>query len=189
MAAKDGERPLVLYLKTGPRPTSPPISAFVFALVVSTSVDPLDGLGGDVSRPGWLVFRAQHNIFRHLLRTRFGFGGLLPRLPSPELPFWVFFLEGDVESLLQKSGRNMARAALGGSDRQALFRLCRGFLVPPSPRFHKPPSHPGRSDFPRPVGSSSFPQRTFPNTPKLKHSPAYAPWVHSYTSSSTSLGF
>ena len=57
-----------------------------------------------------------------------------------------------------------------------------------SPRFHKPPSHPGRSDFPRPVGSSSFPQRTFPNTPKLKHSPAYAPWVHSYTSSSTSLG-
>ncbi|MEE9263651.1 MAG: hypothetical protein V3V11_04270, partial [Vicinamibacteria bacterium] len=98
MAAKDGKRPLVVYLKAGPRPTSPPISAFVFTLVVPTGVDPLDGLGGNVSRPGRLVFHSRRDVFRHLLRTRFGFSGLLPRLPPLELPLSVFFLEGDVDS-------------------------------------------------------------------------------------------
>ncbi len=104
MAAKDGKRPLVFHLKTGPRLTSPPIIAFEFTLVVATGVDPLDGLGGKVSRPGRLVFHSRHarrDIFRHLLRTRLGFGCLLPRLPSLELPLWVFFVEGDVKSLLQ----------------------------------------------------------------------------------------
>ena len=47
VTAKDGKRPLVVYLKTGPRPTSPPIIAFEFTLMVSTGVDPLDGLGGE----------------------------------------------------------------------------------------------------------------------------------------------
>ncbi len=72
MAAKDGKRPLVVHLKTGPRPTSPAINAFEFALMVSTGVDPLDGLEGNVSRPGRLVFHSRHarrDIFRHLTRN------------------------------------------------------------------------------------------------------------------------
>jgi hypothetical protein len=69
VAAKDGKRPLVVHLKAGPRPTSPAINAFEFALVVSTGVNPLDGPGGNVSRPGRLVFHARHDIFRHLTRN------------------------------------------------------------------------------------------------------------------------
>ena len=68
VTAKDGKRPLVVHLKTGPRPTSPPIIAFKFALVVPRGVDPLDGLGGNISRPGRLVFHARRDIFRHLTR-------------------------------------------------------------------------------------------------------------------------
>ena len=104
MAAKDGKRPLVVHLKAGPRPASPSIMAFVFALMVSTGVDSLDDLGGNVSRPGRLVFHSRHarrDILRHLVRTKLGSGCLLPHLPPLELPSWVFFLEGDVESLLQ----------------------------------------------------------------------------------------
>ncbi len=104
MAAKDGKRPLVFHLKAGPRPTSPPIIAFEFTLMVSTGVDPLDGLGGNVSRPRRLVFDSRHarrDIFRHLVWTRLGFGDILlalPRLPPLEFPLWVFFIEGDVQS-------------------------------------------------------------------------------------------
>ena len=88
------------------------------------------------------------------------------------------------------SGRNTARAAVGGEFPRRTLSVVR--RDPSSTIAHvsaSPPSHPGQSDFPSPVGSSSFPQRTFPSTPKLKHSPAYAPGVHSYTSSSTSLEF
>ena len=101
MAAKDGKRPLVLHLKSGSRPTSPSITTFVLTLVVGTGVDPLDYLGRNVSRPRRLVFYARRDIFRHLVRTRRRFGYLLPRLPPFELPLWVFFVEGDVQSLLQ----------------------------------------------------------------------------------------
>ena len=45
----------------------------------------------------------------------------------------------------------------------------------------------GQSDFPSPVGSSSFPQRIFPRILRLKRSPAYTPWMKGYTSSSTAL--
>ena len=72
VAAKDGKRPLVLHLKSGSRPTSPPISTFVFTLFVGTGGDPLDDLGRNVSRPGWLVFHFRHarrDIFRHLTRN------------------------------------------------------------------------------------------------------------------------
>ena len=71
-----------------------------------------------------------------------------------------------------------------------LFQRFRGtcpFSHHHSSRFRKPPSHPGRSDFPSPVGSSSFPQRTFPGLPRFKHSPAYTPWRQGYTASSTPL--
>jgi hypothetical protein len=54
-------------------------------------------------------------------------------------------------------------------------------------RFRKPPSHPGRSDFPSPVGGSNFPWRTFPCDPKLKPQLAYAPWSQGYIPSSTSI--
>ena len=47
------------------------------------------------------VFYARRDIFRHLVRTRLGFGYLLPRLPPFELPLWIFFVEGNVQSLLQ----------------------------------------------------------------------------------------
>ena len=60
VTAKDGKRPLVVHLKAGPRPTSPPIIAFEFTLVVPTGVDPLAGLGRNVSRPGRLVFHSRH---------------------------------------------------------------------------------------------------------------------------------
>ena len=50
----------------------------------------------------------------------------------------------------------------------------------------QPPSHPGRSDFPSPVGGSSqFPQGTFPCQSKLKHSSAYTPGRHGYNLDST----
>ena len=41
--------------------------------------------------------------------------GLLPRLPPLELPLWVFFLEGDVESLLQDL-RHMLLSILDAHD-------------------------------------------------------------------------
>ena len=95
VTAKDGKRPLVVHLKAGPRPTSPPIIAFEFTLVVPTGVDPLAGLGRNVSRPGRLVFHSRHarlDISRHLVQTRSGFSsGLLPRLPPLELSLWIFF--------------------------------------------------------------------------------------------------
>jgi len=42
-------------------------------------------------------------------------------------------------------------------------------------RFRKPPSHPGRSDFPSPVGSHGCPRRIFPGGPRVKPSPTCAP--------------
>ncbi len=78
VAAKDGKRPLVFHLKAGPRPTSPPIRAFVFALMLPTGVDPLDGLGRNVSRPGRFVFHSRHarrDNSRHLVWTRSGSSG------------------------------------------------------------------------------------------------------------------
>ena len=69
VAAKDGKRPLVLHLKAGPRPTSPPISTLVFAFVICAGVDTLDDFGGNVSRPGRLAFHVRRDIFRHLSRN------------------------------------------------------------------------------------------------------------------------
>ena len=85
------------------------------------------------------------------------------------------------------SGRDTTRAALGMAWLFQRFRGTCPFSHHHSSRFRKPPSHPGRSDFPSPVGSSSFPQRTFPGLPRFKHSPAYTPWRQGYTSSSTPL--
>ena len=84
--------------------TSSAINAFVFALMLSTGVDPLDVLGRNVSRSGRLVFHSQHvrrDVLRHLVWTRLGFGCPLSRLPPLELSLGVFFLEDDVQSLLQ----------------------------------------------------------------------------------------
>ena len=55
------------------------------------------------------------------------------------------------------------------------FRFSCPFSLLHNPRFRKPPSHPGRSDFPSPVGSNSFPRRIFPYSPKIKHSSACTP--------------
>ena len=67
------------------------------------------------------------------------------------------------------------------------FGLCGGFLIPPIAHVSvEPSSHPGRSDFPSPVGGDSwFPRGTFPCNRKLKHSPAYAPRLHGYNLGST----
>ena len=39
----------------------------------------------------------------------------------------------------------------------------------------------------RRIGSSSFPRRTFPCSPRLKHSPAYTPWHAGYISGSAPI--
>jgi hypothetical protein len=51
----------------------------------------------------------------------------------------------------------------------------------------QPPSHPGRSDFPSPVGGSSyFPKEPSHGDPRLKHSPAYIPGRDGYILGSAS---
>ena len=66
-----------------------------------------------------------------------------------------------------------------------LFRLS-GRCHPPgnNDRFHGPMSNSNASDLPwhdpSPVGSSSFPRRTFPCSPRLKYSPTYTPWHTGY---------
>ncbi len=56
--------------------------------------------------------------------------------------------------------------------------------VRPCITFPKPPSHPGRSDFPSPVGSNSVSPETLP-TQSEAHSPAFTPGVSDLISSST----
>jgi hypothetical protein len=64
----------------------------------------------------------------------------LPRSPCADMP--------------RSSGRNTARATLGREFPTCTFAVCAaGSSCRHSSRFHKPPSHPGRSDVPRPVGS------------------------------------
>ena len=62
--------------------------------------------------------------------------------------------------------------------------------VPSSTIIHgsaQPSSHPGRSDFPSPVGGDSYsPRGTFPYGRKLKHSPASTPRRYGYIPGSTS---
>ena len=101
VAAKDGKRPLVLYLKAGPATDIACRLRFCIRIDAPTGVDPLDGLGRNVSRPGQLVFYARRDILRHLVRTRRRVGDLLPRLPPFELPLWIFLVKGNVQSPLQ----------------------------------------------------------------------------------------
>ncbi len=54
----------------------------------------------------------------------------------------------------RSSGRNTARATVGREFPTCTFSVCAaGSSFRHSSRFPKPPSHPGRSDFPSPVGS------------------------------------
>jgi hypothetical protein len=54
----------------------------------------------------------------------------------------------------RSSGRNTARATLGREFPTCTFSVCAaGSSFRHRSRFRKPPSHPGRSDFPSPVGS------------------------------------
>ena len=85
------------------------------------------------------------------------------------------------------SGRRAARATLGGGFPTRTLSICAaGSHFPMVHVSAQPPSHPGRSDFPSPVGGSSqFPQGTFPCQSKLKHSSAYTPGRHGYNLDST----
>jgi len=85
------------------------------------------------------------------------------------------------------SGRRAARATLGGGFPTRTLSICAaGSQFPIIHVSAQPPSHPGRSDFPSPVGGSShFPQGTFPCQSKLKHSFAYTPDRHGYNPGST----
>jgi hypothetical protein len=88
---------------------------------------------------------------------------------------------------VRPSGRRAARATLGGGFPTRTVSMCAaGSQFPLVHVSAQPPSHPGRSDFPSPVGGSSwFPQGTFPQQPKLKHSSAYTPDRHGYNPGST----
>jgi hypothetical protein len=68
------------------------------------------------------------------------------------------------------------RAPVGEGFPSLPFRLCRaGSQFRHGSRYRKPPSHPGRSDFPSPVGSHGFPRSTFQVRVRSKHSPACTP--------------
>jgi hypothetical protein len=53
--------------------------------------------------------------------------------------------------------RSQARSAVGGGFPAPPFRLRGGITIPPWPNVSRgPPFHPGRSDFPSPVGDHDF---------------------------------
>jgi hypothetical protein len=67
---------------------------------------------------------------------------------SPTFPSYPY------ECMPRSSGRNTARATLGREFPTCTFSVCAaGSSFRHRSRFRKPPSHPGRSDFPSPVGS------------------------------------
>jgi len=86
-----------------------------------------------------------------------------------------------------RSGRRMARATLGGGFPVRTLSVCTtGSQFPIVHVSIQPPSHPGRSDFPSPVGGDScFPRGTCPYRRRLKHSLAYPPLPYGYILSST----
>ncbi len=74
------------------------------------------------------------------------------------------------------SGRNTARAAVGGELPVRTLSVVR--RVPSSAIAHvsaSPLCHPGRSDFPSPVGDHDFPPTVFPYPTRLKRSLAFTP--------------
>ena len=94
----------------------------------------------------------------------------LVEAPSPRQGFWApgppfrvchqepdgspTFPRSPSEDMPRSSGRNTARATLGREFPTCTFSVCAaGSSFRHSSRFRKPPSHPGRSDCPSPVGS------------------------------------
>ena len=76
----------------------------------------------------------------------------------------------------QSTGRNTARAAVGGELPVRTLSVVR--RVPSSAIAHvsaSPLCHPGRSDFPSPVGDHDFPPTAFPYPTRLKRSLAFTP--------------
>ena len=74
------------------------------------------------------------------------------------------------------SGRNTTRAAVGGEFPERTLSVVR--RVPSSTLAHvsaSPLCHPGRSDFPSPVGDHDFPPTVFPYPTRLKRSLAFTP--------------
>ncbi len=74
------------------------------------------------------------------------------------------------------SGRSTARAAVGGEFPARTLSVVR--RVPSSAIAHvsaSPLCHPGRSDFPSPVGDHDFPPTAFPYPTRLKRSLAFTP--------------
>ena len=86
------------------------------------------------------------------------------------------------------SSRRTARATVGGGFPTRTLSVCAaGSQFPIVAVSVQPSSHPGRSDFPSPVGGDSYsPRETFPYRLKFKHSPAYASRRHGYIPGSTS---
>ena len=82
----------------------------------------------------------------------------------------------------------MARAILGGGFPTCTLSVCAaGSQFPIIHVAIQPSSHPGRSDFPSPVGGDSyFPRGTFPTRRRLKHSLACTPQRTGYILGSTS---
>ena len=86
-------------------------------------------------------------------------GPLVARSPSPGMVIKEpggspTFPSSPCEDLPRASGRNTARATVGREFPSCTLSVCAaGSSFRHSSRFRKPPSHPGRSDFPSPVGS------------------------------------
>ncbi len=89
---------------------------------------------------------------------------------------------------MRASSRRAARATLGGGFPSRTLSVCAaGSQFPMIAVSVQPSSHPGRSDFPSPVGGDSYsPRGTFPYRLRFKHSPAYASRRHGYIPGSTS---
>ena len=86
------------------------------------------------------------------------------------------------------SGRSTARAAVGGEFPVRTLSVVR--RVPSSAIAHvsaSPLCHPGRSDFPSPVGDHNFPPTAFPYPTRLKRSLAFTPLGCGLPSVSTKL--
>ena len=71
--------------------------------------------------------------------------------------------------------RNVARATLGEGLSVSAFRCMCPYSLDPSPRFRKPPYHPGQSVFPSPVAVMACPLIAFPTCQTLKRSLTFTP--------------
>ncbi len=115
---------------------------------------------------------------------------ILPVVMSRVMDFQKTLVTEPPIRLGTRLDRITARAAVGGEfPNHSPFRDVR--RVPNSAMTHvsvSPRCHPGRSDFPSPVGDHDFPPQTFPLLSKLKRWLAYTLYTKSLSVGSASFG-